>query len=144
MEHSDDGAMLVPAESASAKAALAKAKSETLGAKVFAALGGSAATPWLMLIDRRGFQRRFVGGLCVEVSVPVSPCFRFSIPVGLGDDGRGFCVELVLPISRPEESCPEEGLDAPPAFSAKDTVVVPMKRAIATTAAPILRCILHS
>jgi hypothetical protein len=104
----------------------------------------SSTTPWLMLIDRRGFQRRSRGGLCVEVSVPVSPCFRPSIPVGLRDDGRGLCVELVLPISCPEESCPEEGLGAPPVFSAKDTVVGPMKRAIATTAAPMLRCILHS
>jgi len=77
----------------------------------------------------------------VEVSEPVSPCFRFSIPVGLGDDGRGLCVELVLPISFPEESCAEEGLGALPVFSAKDAVVVPVKRAIATTAAPILRCI---
>jgi hypothetical protein len=50
----------------------------------------------------RGFQRRS-GGLCVEVSVPVSPSFRFS-PVGLDDDGRGLCVELVLPIVCPEES----------------------------------------
>jgi len=106
---------------------------------------------------RRGFQRRSAGGLCVEVSVPVSPSFRFS-PVGLDDDGPGLCVELVLPIVCPEESCPEEGfdappgpiacpeeeLDAPPAFSAKETVVVPVKRAIATTAAAILRCMLHS
>jgi hypothetical protein len=107
-------------------------------------LTGVGARRRHMLIDRRGFQRRSLGGLCVEVSVPVSPCFRFSIPVGLGDDGRGLCVELVLPISCPEESFPEEGLDAPPGFSAKDTVVVPVKRAIATTAAAILRCILHS
>ena len=90
----------------------------------------------------------------MEVSVPVSPSFRFS-PVGLDDDGAGLCVELVLPIvcSCPEDgldappgpiACPEDGLDAPPAFSAKETVVVPVKRAIATTAAAILRCMLHS
>ena len=94
----------------------------------------------------------------MEVTVPVSPSFRFS-PVGLDDDGTGLCVELVLPIVCPEESwpevgpgptacpevpCPEEGLDAPPAFSAKDGVVVQAKRAIATAATAILRCILHS
>ena len=110
------------------------------------------------VLTRRGFQRRSLGGLCVEVTVPVSPSFRFS-PVGLDNDGLGLCVELVLPIVCPEESCPEagpgpiacpevpcpeEGLDAPPAFSAKDSVVVPAKRAIATAATAILRCILHS
>jgi hypothetical protein len=60
-------------------------------------------------LPRRGFQRRSLGGLCVEVTVPISPSFRFS-PVGLDDDGPGLCVELVLPIVCPEESCPEEGL----------------------------------
>ena len=42
----------------------------------------------------------FSDGLCVEVSVPISlpVAFPFSIPVGPGDDGRGLCVELVLPI----------------------------------------------
>ena len=73
----------------------------------------------------------------MDVTVRVSPSFRFS-PVGLDDDGAGLCVELVLPIVCPEESCPEEGLDAPPAFSAKDSVVVPAKRAIATAATAIL------
>ena len=110
------------------------------------------------VLTRRGFHRRSLGGLCVEVTVPISPSFRFS-PLGLDDDGPGLCVELVLPIVCPEESCPEEGLgptacpeepcpeeglDAPPVFSAKDSVVVPAKRAIATAAAAILRCILHS
>ena len=110
------------------------------------------------VLTRRGFHRRSLGGLCVEVTVPVSSSFRFS-PVGLDDDGPGLCIELVLPIVCPEESCPEEGLgptacpeepcpeeglDAPPVFSAKDSVVVPAKRAIATAAAAILRCILHS
>jgi hypothetical protein len=44
--------------------------------------------------------QRFSDGLCIEVSVPISlpVVFPFSIPVGPGDDGRGLCVELVLPI----------------------------------------------
>ena len=89
----------------------------------------------------------------MEVTVPVSPSFRFN-PVGLDEDGAGLCVELELPIVCPEESCgptacpeepcAEEGLAAPPAFSPKDSVVVPAKRAIATTAVAILQCMLHS
>ena len=89
----------------------------------------------------------------MEVTVPDSPSFRFN-PVGLDEDGPGLCVELALPMVCPEESCgpiacpeelcDEEGFEVPPAFSPKDSVVVPAKRAIATTAVEILRCILHS
>jgi len=59
------------------------------------------------------------------------------------------CVELALPIVCPEESCGpiacpeelcEEGFEAPPAFSPKDSVVVPAKRAIASTAVAVLQC----
>jgi len=42
-----------------------------------------------------------LGGLCVEVSVPVSPSLRFS-PVVPVDEGRGLCVELVVPIGAEE------------------------------------------
>jgi len=96
---------------------------------------------------RRESARSSLGGLCVEVTVPASPSFRFS-PVGLDEDGAGLCVELALPIVCPEESCGpiacpeescEEGFEAPPAFSPKDSVVVPAKRAIASTAAPRVR-----
>ena len=54
----------------------------------------------------------------MEVVVPVSLWFLFSIPVGLDDDGRGLCVELVLPIP-----CPAEEFEAPPSplVSAADT-----------------------
>jgi hypothetical protein len=54
----------------------------------------------LGLTRRPRVLQRFSDGLCVEVSVPVSlpVAFPFSIPVGPGDDGRGLCVELVLPI----------------------------------------------
>ena len=55
-----------------------------------------------MLIDRRGFQRRSLGGLCVEVTVPGSPPFRGSIPLVLRGDCRGLCVELVVPIGAEE------------------------------------------
>jgi hypothetical protein len=100
---------------------------------------GSPLGPCRPINRHRFTVQRSLGGLCVEVSVPVPPWFRFSIPVGLGDDGCGLCVELVLPTL-----CPEEELDVPPAFSAKDIVLVPAKRTIATTVVPILRCILHS
>ena len=99
---------------------------------------GSPLGPCRLINRHRFTVQRSLGGLCVEVSVPV-PWFRFSIPVGLGDDGCGLCVELVLPTL-----CPEEELDVPPAFSAKDIVLVPAKRTIATTVVQILRCILHS
>jgi hypothetical protein len=78
----------------------------------------------------------------VEVVVPVSPWFLFSIPVGLDDDGRGLCVELVLPIP-----CPAEEFEAPPSplvSSAKDIVFGPAKRMRATTAARILWGIINS
>src|SRR6476646_4522919 len=50
----------------------------------------------------------FSDGLCVEVSVPISlpVAFPLSIPVGPGDDGRGLCVELVLPIRSAVGSTP--------------------------------------
>ena len=50
----------------------------------------------------------FSDGLCVEVSVLISlpVAFPFSIPVGPGDDGRGLCVELVLPIPSAVGSTP--------------------------------------
>ena len=89
----------------------------------------------------------------MEVTVPVSPSFRFN-PVGLDEVGPGLCVELALPMVCPEESCgpiacpeelcDEEGFEVPPAFSPKDSVVVPANRAIATTAVAILQCMLHS
>jgi hypothetical protein len=50
-------------------------------------------------IGRFDPQRSF-DGLWVEESEPISlpVAFRFSIPVGADDCGRGLCVELVLPI----------------------------------------------
>ena len=78
----------------------------------------------------------------MEVVVPVSLWFLFSIPVGLDDDGRGLCVELVLPIP-----CPAEEFEAPPSplvSSAKDIVLGPAKRMSATTAAGILWGVINS
>jgi hypothetical protein len=48
------------------------------------------------------------GWIVVEVSVLISlpVAFAFSIPVGPGDDGRGLCVELVLPIPSAVGSTP--------------------------------------
>ena len=69
----------------------------------------------IQLIGKQSVPQRFsdgVGvfsdGLCVEVSVLISlpVAFPFSIPVGPGDDGRGLCVELVLPIPSAVGSTP--------------------------------------
>ena len=97
-----------------------------------------------MLTARRGlppFQSFLPVGLCVDESVPTSAPL-LSIPVSFAAGlGLGLCVELVLPMPGAVGSPPTPFVDGAAVSAARHKPLAPIKRARATAAVPILRCI---